>query len=160
MGHLGFSWIGAVFLLALFVPNLVWARWARPVGYDASGEPRLLGIVERVGQVLTTAVALVFDDTGPHAWSGWSLWLVGAVGLMAAYEACWMRYFAGDHSVRSFYARWAGVPVPLATLPVTAFVLLGVYGRLLPLVVAALVLAVGHVGIHLWHARGLSGPGA
>ena len=35
MGRFGFSYVGTVFLLALFVPNLIWSFSARPTGYDA-----------------------------------------------------------------------------------------------------------------------------
>ncbi|QAY68672.1 hypothetical protein [Xylanimonas protaetiae] len=155
MGDWGFSVVGAVFLAGLFVPNLLWAR-AKPTGYDPRGENRWLVALERVGQVATTASALVFANTNLRPWTAWSLWLVAAVALMVAYEACWVRYFRSPRTVRDFYRSAAGVPVPLASLPVAAFVLLGVSGRLPVLVGSALVLGVGHVGIHLGHRRALS----
>lgn len=61
-------------------------------------------------------------------------------------------------TMRDFYGSLLGIPLPLATLPVSAFVLLGVYGRLLPLIVAVAVLGVGHIGIHLQRARALARP--
>ncbi|GAA2006379.1 hypothetical protein [Microbacterium ulmi] len=151
MGHVGFSWVGLAFLLALFVPNIVWATVARPSGYSAGGESRLLVALERVGQVATTASALVFDDTNLSPWSPWSLWLAAATALMIAYEVGWARYFRSGRTAGDFYRPLWGVPVPLATLPCAAFVLLGVYGMLIPLIVSALVLSVGHIGIHLGH---------
>lgn len=156
MGHVGFSFTGAVFLLALFIPNLVWARVARPAGYNPGGESPALRALERIGQVLTTASALAFSDTNPRAWSPWSWWLVAAVALMAAYEVCWVRYFTGSRTVNDFYRPLLGVPIPLATLPVAAFLLLGVYGRLVPLIVAVVLLGVGHIGIHLQHRATLT----
>lgn len=45
----GFSVVGAVFLVALFAPDLAWTR-ARPSGYDPAGENRLLRVCARVGQ--------------------------------------------------------------------------------------------------------------
>jgi len=154
VGQLGFSVVGAVFLAALFVPNLVWARWAKPAGYDPSGEPLVLRLLERAGQALTTATALFFADTNPGPWSPWSAWLVGAVAAMVAYEACWVRYFTSRRTLSDFYRSALGVPVPLATLPVLAFLLLGVYGRLVPLIAATVLLGVGHIGIHLISRRG------
>ena len=70
---------------------------------------------------------------------------------MAAYEIAWIRYFAGARTTRDFYRSLLGLPVPLATLPVAAFLLLGVYGHLLALIVATVVLGIGHIGIHLRH---------
>lgn len=156
LGEFGFSFVGAGFLLALFVPNLLWARFALPRGYDASGENRILRALERVGQVLTSAALLLFTDTST---SPWSWWLVAAVVLMAAYELCWVRYFTSDRGVSDFYRSFLGVPVPLATLPVAACLSLGIHGSLLPLVGATVVLGIGHIGIHLEHRRGLTGRG-
>ncbi len=153
VGQFGFSVVGAVFLLALFVPNLLWSWKARPTGYEPDSEPAVLRVLERTGQVLTTTAALVFADTNLHAWSPWSWWFVASVTLMVAYEASWVRYFTSGRTLNDFYRSLLGVPVPLATLPVAAFLLLGVYGRVAPLIVAVAVLGVGHIGIHLHHRR-------
>ncbi|ALJ18456.1 hypothetical protein [Microbacterium sp. No. 7] len=158
MGELGFSWVGLAFLLALFVPNLIWALAARPRDYDPSSEHRGLLLLERVGQVATTTAALVFADTNLKPWSPWSWWLVAAIVLMVAYEAAWIRYFAGRRTMRDFTRSLLGIPVPLASLPVVAFLLLGVYGRLFWLVAGAVVLGIGHVGIHLRHAGEQAAP--
>ncbi|GAB3534116.1 hypothetical protein GCM10027575_80310 [Phytohabitans suffuscus] len=155
MGQFGFSLVGAVFLLALFVPNVVWSRTAKPAGYDAGGEDRVLRIAERAGQVLTTTTSLIFTDTNLRHWSPWSWWLVAATAAMALYELSWARYFRSRQSLNDFYRSLLGVPIPLAVLPVAAFLLLGIYGLLLPLIAAAAVLGVGHIGIHLQHRRAL-----
>ncbi|GAA2072069.1 hypothetical protein [Microbacterium hatanonis] len=72
---------------------------------------------------------------------------------MVAYELTWVRYFVSDRSMQDFTRPLLGVPVPLAVLPIAAFVLLGIYGPAPALIVAALILGVGHIGIHLGHAR-------
>ncbi len=46
-----------------------------------------------------------------------------------------------------------GIGFPGATLPVAAFFLLGVYGRNIPMLLATVILGVGHIGIHLAHAK-------
>ncbi|MEV8515449.1 hypothetical protein [Dactylosporangium sp. NPDC051484] len=155
MGQFGFSLVGAVFLLALFVPNLVWSRTAKPAGYDASGENRVLRIAERAGQALTTTTSLIFADTNPRHWSPWSWWLVAAAAAMVTYELSWVRYFRSRRTSHEFYRSLFGVPVPLAVLPIAAFLLLGIYGRLLPLIAATAVLGIGHIGVHLQHRRAL-----
>jgi len=157
MGQLGFSIVGAAFLVGLFVPNIGWAASGKPAGYSPDLESPPLRALERIGQVLTTVAAIVFADTNPRPWSPWSWWLVAAVALMLAYETCWIRYFASDRTVMDFYRTMLGVPVPLATLPVLAFLLLGVYGRLVPLLAATVLLGIGHIGIHL-QQRALATP--
>lgn len=155
MGEFGFSYVGAAFLLALFVPNTIWALDARPDGYDPGSENRVLLAFERVGQVLTAAAAVLFADTNLRPWTPWSWWLVAAAVLMLAYGAAWVRYFTGGRTMRAFYGHMLGVPVPLATLPVAAFLCLGIYGQLFPLIAAVTMLGIGHIGIHLQHARSL-----
>ena len=52
-----------------------------------------------------------------------------------------------------FYSSLFGVPVAGATLPVAAFFLLGIYGRNYLMIAATVILGIGHIGIHLGHAR-------
>lgn len=68
MGHLGFSYVGLIFLLMLAVPNLIWAK-NKPKGYSDLNENKILCIFERVGQVCVTCTALVFSDFNIHGWS-------------------------------------------------------------------------------------------
>lgn len=154
-GRLGFSWLGALFLLALFLPNLFWAE-NKPAGYDPAGENRVLLALERAGQASVTCVVLIFRDFNWHAWTARCWWLIGAIVLMALYELWWVRYFRSERTLADFYRSLFGIPVAGAALPVAAFLLLGFYGRVVWLPPAAAVLGVGHIGIHLQHRRELS----
>ncbi len=154
MGTFGFSYVGLVFLLMLFVPNALWTR-RRPEGYDAleQKESKPLLLLERIGQVLTTCCAVCFSDLNLHGLSVWCLWLLAAFGLLVLYDVCWVRYFRSARTLADFYGDQFGIPVPLATLPVTAFFLLGVYGRVIWLMVSAVILGIGHIGIHCRHRK-------
>lgn len=48
-----------------------------------------------------------------------------------------------------------GIPVAGATLPVIAFFLLGVYGKVVWMLIATLILGIGHIGIHLQHRKNI-----
>ena len=154
LGHFGFSYVGLAFLLMLWVPNGLWAR-RLPAEYDSSGENKLLLIFERAGQALCTASILLFSDYNPRALEPWTAWLFAAAALMALYEIFWIRYFRGERTMRDFYRSLCGIPAPGATLPVAAFLLVGVYGRVIWLAGAAIILGVGHIGIHIQHIRAL-----
>ena len=156
--HFGFSYIGLAWLVMLTIPNLLWTK-RKPLGYDryAARENRVLLAFERIGEVLVSAVALVFSDFNLRTWTPWSLWLAASFLLMALYEAYWVRYFRSERTMRDFYRAFAGVPVAGATLSVAAFFLLGVYGRNLPMLVSSVILGVGHIGIHLAHAKEANG---
>jgi len=55
--------------------------------------------------------------------------------------------------LRDFYHPFLGVPMPGVMLPVAAFLILGVYGRLIWLIAASVILGIGHIGIHWNHMR-------
>lgn len=152
MGHLGFSYIGLIFLLMLTIPNLIWTKH-QPDGYDFHDENKVLLIFERMGQVLVTCTSLIFSDFNLRPWSIWTLWLVAAVILMLMYECWWIRYFKSPKGLADFYSSFCGVPVAGATLPVAAFLLLGIYGKVVWLIISVVILGIGHIGIHLQHLK-------
>ena len=153
----GFSIVGVVFLTMLFIPNIKWAK-NQPLGYDeiSKRESRAFLALERVGQVLTTCSAVVF--VCPQGFSfPWLLWLIAAFALMILYEIAWMRYFNGGGELADMYRPLGPIPIPLASLPVAAIFLLGVWYQSPLTLIAAIVLGIGHIGIHLGHVRELSG---
>lgn len=158
MGHFGFSLIGLLWLLLLLIPNLLWTR-RQPTGYSSQGENRLLLLLERAGEMAVTCCALLFSDYDLRPWSPWNLWLAASLLLMLLYELWWVKYFRSSRRLEDFYdSSLLGIPVPGASLPVMAFLLLGIYGRVLWMILAAMVLGIGHIGIHLEHRRQVRGP--
>ncbi|MGI6217615.1 MAG: hypothetical protein ACOYIK_08395 [Coriobacteriales bacterium] len=157
--NLGISPVGILFLAALFVPNIIWAR-DLPEGYEelSRGESRVLLILERVGQVLTTVAAIIFVPTDEFGWPSLA-WLLVALVLMILYEIAWARYFRHGRSLGYMYAPLGPIPVPIATLPVIAFILLGIWCGSPVLVLSAAILGVGHIGIHARHYRELRDRG-
>lgn len=152
MGHFGFSYIGLLFLLLLFIPNIIWTRNI-PEGYTSENENKLLLLLERTGEIATCCCALIFSDFNLREWSVWSLWLIAAFVLMVLYEIWWIRYFWSGRKLTDFYSSFLGVPFAGATLPVIAFFLLGIYGKVVWMLAAAAVLGIGHIGIHMQHAK-------
>jgi hypothetical protein len=73
--------------------------------------------------------------------------------MMVLYEAYWIRYFRSEKTMADMYSSILGVPVAGATLPVLAFGLLAVYGGNLPMLIAVIILGIGHIGIHLDHRK-------
>ena len=155
--HFGFSYVGLIFLLMLFVPNFLWTKH-QPKDYEkyAPKENKLLLTLERIGEVAVTALVLIFRDFNVQGWSPRLLWLIAALALMLLYECFWIRYFRSGHTMRDFYSSLLGVPVAGATLPVIAVLLLAVYGRNPILFAAGIVLGIGHIGIHLNHQKEVS----
>lgn len=153
-GHFGFSYIGFILLLMLMIPNLIWTK-NQPLNYTSVSENKILSIFERIGEVLVTCIALIFSDFNIHKWSLWAIWLYIAAILMILYEGYWIRYFKSQKTLADFYCSFCGIPVAGATLTVFAFLCLGIYGKVIWLIIAVIILGIGHIGIHLQHLREL-----
>lgn len=154
LGHFGFSYIGLIYMLMLEIPNIIWAR-RKPADYDSLGENKILLIFERIGQVLCTVCILFFIDYDPRSFELWTAWFIASAVLMILYEINWMIYFRSKQTVKDFYRPFLGIPAPGATLPVAAFLLLGIYGKVIWLIMSSIILGVGHIGIHLQHINKL-----
>ena len=150
----GFSYVGLIYLLMLFVPNIIWAK-NKPADYEkyAARENKILGAFERVGEILASACAVIFCDFNLRPWTAWSLWLAASFTLMILYELYWIRYFTSPKTMRDQYKNFLFFPVAGASLPVLAFFLLGIYGVNILMVCASVILGIGHIGIHLAHQR-------
>lgn len=151
----GFSWVGIIFLLALFVPNIIWSR-NKPRKYDEfsrTERPALLAF-ERVGEVAASVTVVIFVCPQGFAMP-WLLWLLASLLLMFFYEVAWVRYFKSGTELMAMYAPLGFIPVPLASLPVFALLLIGIWYLSPFTIAAAVVLGIGHIGIHLSHLRQL-----
>jgi hypothetical protein len=109
---------------------MIWSK-NKPEDYDkyVVNENKILLIFERVGEVLVTGLSLIFADFNINTISNWSIILLAAFLLMVLYEIYWVRYFRSKKTMKDMYSSLLGVPVAGATLPVFAFLLLGIYGR-------------------------------
>lgn len=152
--NFGFSYVGLIYLAMLMIPNIIWAK-NKPTNYEqyANKENKILQILERIGEVLVSAIALIFSDFNLKPWTPWSWWLVASFVLMVLYEVYWIRYFRSEKTMSDMYSSLAGIPVAGATLPVLAFLLLGIYGKNIPMIISTIILGIGHIGIHLAHAK-------
>ena len=150
----GFSYIGLIFLIMLMVPNIIWSK-NLPKDYDkyVKNENKILLIFERIGEVGNTCLVLIFKDFNINKISYWSIILLVAFLLMILYEIYWIRYFKSEKTMKDQYSSILGIPVAGATLPVLAFLLLGIYGKNIFLIVSTIILGIGHIGIHLNHRK-------
>ena len=154
MIEFGFSYVGLIYLVMLFTPNIIWAH-NKPSGYDeaAGRESKVLLFFERTGEVLVSTMALIFPGTNIRPDSIWLGWLICSFAMMVLYELYWIRYFRSSKTMADQYSSFFGFPVAGASLPVFAFLFLGIYGSNILLITATIILGTGHIGIHLAHRR-------
>lgn len=153
MFHIGFSYIGLLYLLMLFIPNIIWTK-RKPEDYDSyqKNENKILAVFERIGEATVCCCALIFSDFNIRK-SYWTIWLFISFVIMLLYEMYWIRYFCSEMKMSDFYCKFCGIPVAGATLPVCAFFLLGIYGTNIFLILSTIILGIGHIGIHWNHYK-------
>ncbi len=154
--HFGFSYIGFIFLLMLMIHNIIWNK-NQPKDYEkyVKNENKVLLIFERIGEMLVTCISLIFNDFNINKISNWTIILLIAFILMILYEIYWIRYFKSNKTMKDMYSSLLNIPVAGATLPVVAFLLLGIYGKNIFLIISTIILGIGHIGIHLNHKKEL-----
>lgn len=152
--HFGFSYIGLIFLLMLMIPNIAWSK-NKPENYEnyVKNENKILLFLERLGEISVTCISLIFSDFNINTVSARTLILLSAFIIMLLYEVYWIKYFRSKKTIKDFYSSLLGIPVAGATLPVIAFLLLGIYGKNIFLIIAVIILGIGHIGIHLNHRK-------
>ena len=152
--NLGFSYVGLIYLLMLFIPNIIWSK-NLPKNYDkyVKNENKVLVILERIGEVLLSVLPLIFTDFNINKISNWSIILLISFLSMILYEIAWIRYFKSNKTMKDMYKSIIGIPVPIASLPVFAFLLLGIYGKNIFVIISSIIMGIGHIGIHLNHYK-------
>ncbi len=157
MFNFGFTYVGLIYLIMLFVPNIIWMK-NKPEGYEqyAEKENKVLLAFERIGEVLVCICALIFSDFNIRS-TYWIWCLIASFAFMVLYEIYWFKYFKSQKTMKDFYSSLLGIPVAGATLPVIAFFLLGVYGCNVFLLISVIILGIGHIGIHIEHRNEVYG---
>ena len=111
MGHLGFSYTGLIFLLLLFIPNLLWARYMPKEGDAPEKENRILRILERddfYGRFLVSLMRVRYCPCWRFScwacmgrWCGWEGGVDGAVCRD-------FRHWAYRHPYPAWESAWEG----------------------------------------------------
>lgn len=152
----GISVTGIVFLLMLFIPNIIWSK-NQPAGYEESAkhENKLLLGLERTGEALVSTLVLIDRRLDKFSISPRLGYIILALVLMVLYELYWIKYFRSSRTLGDMYADYCGFPLAGASLPVFAVFLLGIFACNAFLIAASVILGIGHIGIHLMHKREL-----
>lgn len=146
---MGFSALGLAVSIAVLSPNLLLLLLPPHTPIPTVDSPRPMAWIERLGQALCLTV--------PAFTAGISvtpLWGFPLVAAMLGYWALWARYFV-MRTPDALFMSVLGVPVPMAILPVCAFLACGLMLGNPFAVAASVVLAAGHVPMSLLRARAI-----
>ncbi|WP_182526510.1 hypothetical protein [Nocardioides dongkuii] len=148
---MAFSPAGLALSLAVLAPNLLMLRFPPRDPLPSVRAPRVVSGAERAGQALCLVVpaASTHGPTEPA-------WAALVAGCLAGYYGLWVRYLRGGRGGAALYEPVWGVPVPMAVLPVLAFLAASAWLGNPWIAVSAVVLAVGHVPAALLVGRAMT----
>ena len=148
MFHLGFSYVGFIYLLMFLIPDITWAKHQTEEDrQDAQRGNKFLQITEKIGAILVCCCILIFSDFNIRFDSIWCIWLLISFILMILYEVYWLRHFVSKKVKPDFDKGICEISAAGAALPVCAFFLLGIYGCNFLVLAADIVLGIGRISI-------------
>lgn len=97
--------MGIVFLLMLFIPNIIWSK-NTPQGYDESAkrESKCLLAFERTGEALVSALLPTDRRLDKFSISPRLGYIMLPLILMVLYELYWLRYFRSSRTLADMYS--------------------------------------------------------
>ncbi len=132
----------------VLIPNLLFLG-AKPV-YMPEGrnkENPILAVAEGIGR-LGVLILPVFWEI--HLEKTYELIVfIGMIGSILFYYAGWIRYFTKGREYKLLFAPLLRIPVPLAISPVLYFSFAAIILHSPILLIASLILAVGHIPMSL-----------
>lgn len=139
-------------VLVMLAPSLALWAWPPRTPMPSGRVPRALTWLENAGQALCVVVA-AFAVPGEIV----AVWAIPTIVTIAGYYALWARYLVDGRAAATLYARWCIVPVPMAIVPVLAFLSAAAWLSSPWLAASALILAAGHVPASVLRARATGG---
>jgi hypothetical protein len=146
MENIEFYWISLIIPTVVLAPNLLWFLFP-PINMPASEEikePITLTILENIGRVGVIIIPLfypiVVDDASQYC-------LIAMIVLLLVYYVGWFRFFIKGRNYADGFLplRWIPIPIPMAVCPVMYFILSAVLLKSILMLMAALVLGIGHI---------------
>ena len=137
-----------IVLVVILIPNLLFIFFPpRSIPDQLKGGGVLLNIFEHGGRIIFFVLFLFCSNTNVPTEPNPLLFL--AILFTVLYELLWLRYFINQRAFHYLYKSVAGIPVPMALFPISAFLFaaigLGAFWALIPL----LAFAAGHI-INTW----------
>ncbi|HEX9018825.1 MAG TPA: hypothetical protein VF806_06545 [Anaerolineaceae bacterium] len=106
---------------------------------------RIMEAVERIGQL--SVIVIPFFYRLPLLRQASVDALAVMVLAIGFYYSGWVRYATKGHRFVLLFAPFLGIPLPMAISPVIYFLAAAIFLRAWPLVIAAVVLGIGHLYI-------------
>ena len=143
--------------MLVLLPNLAAVFFPPRKQLDKSGRPdpkqlQLFTVFERIGQAACFVLPFFYRLACSSVKGGIAL-AVMALAL-AVYYACWVRYLVLGRDEALFYRPLLGIPLPMAVMPVLYFMAAALLLGSSWLLLAAILLGIGHIQVTRMNAPG------
>ncbi|WP_117169478.1 hypothetical protein [Paraliobacillus sediminis] len=145
---MGFSLTGLLLAVLILVPNLLILIFPPTNKLSKSDAGFLFTLLERVGQVSCIFI-LVMSKENYQSINIDSLFVLFGLCILF-YYGLWIRYVVKGHDFKLLYKPIVLIPIPMAVFPVFAFFFVSLWSQSTYLVLAVILLAVGHF-VNSWH---------
>ncbi len=147
--------LGGLITLVVLLPNLIVVFFPPTQKLSGSlpiddGRLQTMTIIERIGQIGSFVMPFFYQLPQLNT-LGFVAVLIMAV-TMALYYAGWIRYLI-RRSEELFYQPLLGIPLPMAVMPVVYFLAASILLGSIWLMVAAVLLGIGHITVTWLNSR-------
>jgi hypothetical protein len=139
-----FYWSSLVIPILMLFPNFLCFLFP-PINtpqFKEKNEPLILLILENIGRIGVTVIPLfypiILNNTASY------FYLTCSFLLLFFYYTCWLRFFR-FRNYAALFLPMGHIPIPMAVSPVLFFLVSAVILHSLPMFVAAILLASGHL---------------
>lgn len=140
---MGFSVIGTIIAIAIFIPNLLMIK------FPPNNAPKVLkdgGIIftifERIGQVGCILVLIISKNNFEKLTI--NIWAVFMGFCILIYYFLWARYIVKGQEYKLLWEPLSFIPIPMAVFPVGAFLFAAILGKSIWLGILVVFLGIGH----------------
>lgn len=146
--------LGGIITIVVLLPNLLVVFFPPTIKLADEPQPndtrlQILTVIERIGQVGCWVIPFFYQLTLASVIDAVSLAIM--IGALALYYTGWIRYLVLGRAEELLYSSLLGIPIPMAVMPVIYFLSASVLLGSIWLMLAAVMLGVGHISVTLLH---------
>lgn len=147
---MGFSIIGTIIAIAIFIPNLLMIKFPpNNAPKDLKDAGIIFTVLERIGQVGCILI-LVISKTNFEKLTI-NIWAVFMGSCLLIYYFLWARYVVKGQEYNLLWEPLSFIPIPMAVFPVGVFLFAAILGKSIWLVILVVFLGIGHFA-NSWHS--------
>lgn len=148
--------LGGIITLLVLLPNLLAMFFPPSTRLADDPQPnrsrlQIMTVVERIGQAGSFVIPFFYRVTLTSSIQAIALAIM--VGALALYYAGWVRYLVQGRAEVLFYRSLLGIPLPMAIMPVIYFLAASALLGSVWLLLAAVLLGVGHITVTWLQSR-------